>query len=656
MLNVPSMVYNSVSKNEITNYREKLFEQWVQQVVNPVRDEEYNDSVVRSLVIDSWKRSKSYDELDPMHHGSIKSVSDAELKVLVEMSNLHQIAKPILEDAYREYSNTNCLLMLSDENGVVFESLSPKDTYKLAEKTNAVKGSDWSERWAGTNSIGTSIILKQPVQIFSTEHFAYGCHDWVCSSAPIINPVTYELKGTITLAVPTEHITPLSMMETIKLANLIERRFFQYYYKAHEKMHSIYFDSVRNAKGNIVLLLDANGKINRMNNDIPVNEVEQFIAESHYWSRDEIQEWEDVIHVSVTKHNVKVKKIYWEGQVIGAIVTLEKKNNVKKTEKIYTAKYSFQNLVGNSNNFRKIIEIAERSAMSDSNILITGESGTGKELVANAIHNASDRAEYPFIAVNSAAIPRELIASELFGYVPGAFTGADPKGRKGKFELAHKGTIFLDEIGDMPLELQVQLLRVIQEREVYKIGDSKPIPIDVRIIAATNKDLLKEVNKGNFRKDLYYRLNVIPIELPSLKLRKEDIPIIIRDTLETLFVEKKLHVFDITDDALQVLQSYSWPGNIRELKNVIEYAANYTEDGIIRKEHLPKQIRSKVENTLSLITTRLNPVQQAELDWIVSTLKLHDYNIVKATEELGMSRSTIYRKLKQYGYDLNEMK
>lgn len=240
-----------------------------------------------------------------------------------------------------------------------------------------------------------------------------------------------------------------------------------------------------------------------------------------------------------------------------------------------------------------MLHIAHTAAFSDANVLITGDSGTGKEIVAHAIHQASSRRDEPFIAINCSAIPKELLPSELFGYVPGAFTGANPKGKKGKFEEAHKGTLFLDEIADLPLESQVQLLRVIQEQEITRIGSNNPIPIDVRIIAATNKNFQNEISRGKFREDLYYRLNVIPIKLPSLNERREDIPLLAEYFIKRCSKKHFKGPFHITKEAMEILQNYNWPGNIRELQNAIEFAVHFTKDSMIDANDLPENILAK---------------------------------------------------------------
>ncbi len=300
-----------------------------------------------------------------------------------------------------------------------------------------------------------------------------------------------------------------------------------------------------------------------------------------------------------------------EGRIIGAIGKIMfkdvndfyflygKLNKSKNTHKCYDnkseknrrAKYFFKDIVGDSSESNNIKSLAKKSANTNSNVLIVGESGTGKELYAHSIHNASNRRLGPFIKINCGAIPAELLESELFGYEDGAFTGAKKGGKKGKFELANGGTIFLDEIGDMPMCMQVKLLRVIQEREVEKVGSNILKKIDVRIIAATNKNLEKLVEKNKFREDLYYRLNVIRINVPSLRERKEDILLISDFLVKKVSDRLGICIKGISKEGKEYLCNYNWPGNIRELENVIERSANLLDsDFVIKPKHLPKEI------------------------------------------------------------------
>ncbi|MBP2666789.1 MAG: sigma54 specific transcriptional regulator, partial [Firmicutes bacterium] len=304
------------------------------------------------------------------------------------------------------------------------------------------------------------------------------------------------------------------------------------------------------------------------------------------------------------------------------------------------------------------------AATSFSNVLLQGESGTGKELFAQAIHHHSERSEGPFIAVNCGAIPRELISSELFGYEEGAFSGAKRGGRPGKFELAAGGTLFLDEIADMPLEQQVALLRVLQEKKLVRIGGERVIPADVRVICATNKTLLNEVEKGAFRQDLYYRLNVISITVPPLRERGNDIIVLFQHIIDKIGKERG-HKYSVDEKVLECLRRYNWPGNVRELYNVAERVVSISEEQTIMLRHLPPEIYSPQEHADrfelqpfpqvvlgdSIKQQRVLAMEQTEQAEIVAFLNQYGGNISRVAKKLGVARTTIYRKLQRYGID-----
>jgi DNA-binding NtrC family response regulator len=308
-----------------------------------------------------------------------------------------------------------------------------------------------------------------------------------------------------------------------------------------------------------------------------------------------------------------------------------------------TKQYRFHDLVSKSPKMQKIFELARTVAKSNSNILILGESGTGKELLARAIHNESPRANGPFVAVSCVAIPDTLLESELFGHEKGAFTDAIAQ-KKGKFELAHGGTLFLDEIGDISPKMQLTLLRVLEEKEFTRVGGTKPIKVDVRIIAATNRDLQKAVQEGRFRDDLYYRLNVITIQLPPLRERKEDIPLLVQHFIEKFNLQIGKKVERISDEALRILMQYDWPGNVRELENTIERAMVITKGKVITPEDI--EIPGLQKSFLPPESEKtLEAVERAH---ILRVLNETDWNIQRSAQILGIDRTTLYNKIKKY--------
>ena len=320
----------------------------------------------------------------------------------------------------------------------------------------------------------------------------------------------------------------------------------------------------------------------------------------------------------------------------------------EELKRITNENYSFKNIVGSSSTLKDVIEVARKAAKSDFHILITGETGTGKEVFAQVIHYHSKRWAKPFIKVNCAAIPAELLESELFGYEEGAFTGSRKGGKKGKFELANGGTIFLDEIGDMPTAMQAKILRVLQEQEIEKLGSEKTIPISVRVIAATNQNLYEEVKKKKFRDDLYYRLNVIPLHLPPLRDRIEDIPILAQYFLDELNQRYGSHVV-MGETEKGLLQKHSWPGNIRELRNTIKRMYCLSDDVDMMSTQIPDVGVAPIkESRKRSITRPLSAhLEEIERQIILATLEEEDYNIRKTAQRLSVNRGTLYNRIEK---------
>jgi len=355
-----------------------------------------------------------------------------------------------------------------------------------------------------------------------------------------------------------------------------------------------------------------------------------------------------------------------------AVVLRDRTQEVQLEEEASTKMY-LGGLVGNSALMQELFRQIMRAAASEASILITGESGVGKELVAHALHDNSSRAKGPYVRVHCAAFPEQMLEDELFGHARGAFTGATEQ-REGRFEAAHEGTLLLDEIGDVPLNIQVKLLRVLQEREIERLGENKTRKVDVRIIAATHRDLPAMVKRGEFRADLYYRLRVLPLHVPSLRERRDDIPLLVNSMLANMLTRHQGRNLQLSDEALDALKAYNWPGNVRELANAMEYAIVHTEGTSIMAHHLPPEVQGT--NRLAAGTrTGAHPAllpdstltrapaimpryyrapvntQEQEQEIILQALQKAGGNKAEAARKLGMSRTTLWKKLKQYGLD-----
>ncbi|MEW6186378.1 MAG: sigma 54-interacting transcriptional regulator [Thermodesulfobacteriota bacterium] len=329
----------------------------------------------------------------------------------------------------------------------------------------------------------------------------------------------------------------------------------------------------------------------------------------------------------------------------------------KELVSLRSSKYTFNHIVGKSPIISELKKTALKAARTSAPVLILGESGTGKELFAHAIHYASARRMFPFIRLNCAAIPRDLLESELFGYQPGAFTGAGPRGKPGKFELAHQGTVFLDEIGDLPLEMQPKLLRVIEEKETERLGGTRVFKSDFRLIAATHERLEKLVEEGRFRKDLYYRLNVIPIMIPSLRERKEDIPVLAQHLIQTLNNDLGTKVSLLSPEVLCCLERYPWPGNIRELANILERILYSLDGDCIERQHLPIYLQDLTRRTSLSSGDSLKRIRDdSEKETLIQTLQKVNNNKNKAAHLLGIHRTVLYKKMRKHQIPLQPIR
>lgn len=337
-----------------------------------------------------------------------------------------------------------------------------------------------------------------------------------------------------------------------------------------------------------------------------------------------------------------------ENKPIGGVVSFRDLSYLETIQKSLRTESNYHGIIGTHKSIREIITLIEEVAESKSNVLIMGESGSGKEMVANAIQATSLRKNKPFIKINCSVFPPHILASELFGHVKGSYTDAI-KDRIGRFELADGGTIFLDEVAEMPLEMQVQLLRVLQEGTFERIGESITRKVDVRVIAATNKNITEHMHNGKFREDLYYRLNVIPIHIPPLRERKSDIPNLAQHFINKFSMISGKKIFETDDDAMDILVSYDWPGNVRELENAVEYAFARTKDSVIHASKLPPVVRMEAHTGTHKKQIDDIPFAEEEYARIKRALEKHYWNRSRAARELEMGRTTLWRKMKNLG-------
>ena len=628
-----------------------------------IDDPRYNNQIEQS-----WRRCRLA-EVDPIKGVCEKFIP---MKDLAHRSEkLGVLAKPIIDTLYHCVKGSEFVIVLIDREGYILKAVGGLKELKQADRLRFGPGANWAEEFVGTNAIGTALALGHPVQVTGTEHYCESHQLWTCSAAPI-RKQNGEILGFLDISGPRERATAHQLGLIVSTARAIEDRITLD--ESYGELYDInkYLEAVLNSVSDGIIAVNGQGLITGINKVAaksfqchPREVVGKTInASVHYNGR--LQNFFKTRAAGFTKEEILINMPRGQGSCIATAnpVFSEKNDNrgfvltLSPTKQSYflsskpedaIVKFRFVDIVGESKAIRQAIEKAKRVAPGPSTVLILGESGTGKELFAQAIHGASDCRYGPFVPVNCGAIPKELIQSELFGYADGAFTGAKRGGCKGKFEAANGGTLFLDEIGEMPLEMQVNLLRVLEENAVIPVGGKTAMPINVRIIAATQKSLFEEVSRGRFREDLYYRLNVISITLPSLKIREGDIHLLTQYWVDKISRKVGREIKQITPDALSRLENYPWPGNVRELVNAVEHAVNFTTGETLAVKHLPAYLRKEQLKSPRPSEDKIMTLSALEKDAIEKTLLFYGGNITKASKALGIGRNTLYDKMKKYG-------
>lgn len=629
-------------------YNNGLLEKWKDMVINT----NFEQSTIRPVVKNSWHRCRSYG-LDP-HNPQYKILSESEIysSLIPQKEWFYNIAKEYIKKLYQLIEGSGYVITLCDENGYVIDLSGDSNVVELAERTKMIPGSNWKEQQMGSSGMGICLAIREPIQIIGAEHFLNLCHLWTCSAAPIFDSKG-QLLGVLNMSALVKDFNPHTLGMIVSAAKAISNELVVREAKEQLYLSNQYLYTISESTSDGLISVDNDGEIKYFNNvakamleiqpdkPLPIKISHDLGVDKVINSGLTIRDKEiNIKGSSSQKIVVTTQPIFNNQKICGAVTALRIADSNKKTVDPTTigsnAHYTFNDILGKSQSLKKAIRLAKFASNLDSNIMLVGESGTGKEMFSQAIHNISDYQEGPFIAVNCAAIPKELVGSELLGYSEGAFTGARRSGAPGKFELAEGGTIFLDEIESMPLEQQPVLLRILEERRVTRIGGRRAIPLNVNIITATNEDLLEKVQDKSFREDLYYRLNVLCIEIPPLRERQGDIIL-----LADYFLNQFNNAFNVrasfSKEAINLIKSYHWPGNIRELQNAIKQAIFTSEGQVIT----PDQMHIKIDKTepLSLADNELEAIKKA--------LEATGGDIAEASRMLGISRTTIYRKLRK---------
>lgn len=631
-----------------------------------VENREVNPALVPEIVADSWGRSAGYN-VDPYRLNDTEFLSQRALRErLRENKRLLAIADPIIQDLYRLVKGSGYNVFLIDKEGYILAAQGDPDFAAKTQKIMLTVGASWHESVRGTNAIGTTLATGQPVNINGWQHYCRENHFIACSAAPIWGP-DKELLGILDVTGDFRRAHPHTLALVVSAVSLIQHRLALLDSNSKLVVANLHTDTIMESSGEGYVCVDAGDRITRVNNRFARTFgllPEQCLGQPLDLVLDEDQSaWtalldgpgrlDRLLRQASLRHGFtySIRSIWGDKRRwMGAVASIK---NIKHPEQQITVpgnatRYTFADIIGLSPRLQNAKRLAELASRTDSTVLLQGETGTGKEMFAQSIHNAGNRKKGPFVAVNCGVLPKTLIESELFGYEEGAFTGAKRGGRPGKFEQANGGTIFLDEIGDMPLDIQASLLRVLEERQVVRVGGQRPVAVDIRIIAATNKNLVEEAARGNFRPDLFYRLNVLSIDIPSLRDREGDIMELANYFVRVISSRLGKVVNNIASGVKFLFQSYDWPGNIRELENVIERSISFCEGTTITLEDLPQYLKQKqprAGNNYSV--TDLN-LRRLEEQAITEALRKYDNNISKVAQALGIGRNTLYRKMKEY--------
>jgi transcriptional regulator of acetoin/glycerol metabolism len=625
------------------------------------------DGLLRPMVLESWKRSRAFGA-DP-YRDCAGRVDDEELSRRRERrADLREVALPYIQNLFRIVAGTGSLISLGDEDSVILDL----EADESIRTTNNFPhpGTIHSEDAVGTSGMGTALMIDQPVQIQSVEHWMVQNHCWSCNSMPI--HYGGKIIGCLMLSCPTNYAHEHSLGLVVAAVKAIERE-LDLTATLKEKQSLVkQQNAILELVDTGIALIDREGRILRTNkvlNDIFEKAdglVGRHIGELIRANVDFVSLIAN--DMSLNDHEISVRLadkhthlrvstalIKDGGSAESMVIQVRESSDVLRlVNRVAGSKatYTFQDILGKSPALLQCIKLAQNASRGNANVLILGASGTGKELFAQAIHNHSPRRTGPFVAINCGALSRELIQSELFGYEGGAFTGAKKEGNPGRFELADGGTLFLDEIGELPLEAQVNLLRVLQTGEVNRIGAKYAKPIDVRVVVATNKDLSRAVKEKTFRDDLFYRINIFSISLPALRDRPEDIRMLADTMLERYSKTSPLKFQGIAEEVYAIFEKHSWPGNIRELENVVDRAVAVAETAWLTKADLPAYLQDHEAKPVVAAAPGGNgdrrSLKELEYEQLNRLLRDTGGNLREVARRLGIARSTVYNKVKDY--------
>jgi transcriptional regulator of acetoin/glycerol metabolism len=641
---------------------------------------------LRRLIDDSWRRCQGA-SVDPAIYQAPPPIKENSLHSLqTECSELLTASTPVMAAARDFLAETGTVMVLTDQSGTILNLEGDMSTRGAAEDVHLLSGANWSELACGTNAIGTALAVGHAVQIHSAEHYCAGIKRWSCAATVVRDPYDKSILGVVDVSALTESYNRLSLALVLATAGRIENRLAKLELDIRYRLLEECVDRLSSRTTDGVIVFDrrgraikSNGRSSAIISDLGIDAAavgpEGLSSISLRWNKrkdspEDLPEW---------IRREWIEPVIENGEHIGSVLTLPSRRgsvlagsgriSLSAASADAVDKRGFEKIVGKSDALMQAVGRAQQLAKSRVPVLLLGETGVGKDVFARCIHESGTSAGAPFVALNCGGFSRELLSSELFGYAEGAFTGARQGGAIGKIEAASGGTLFLDEIGEMPLDLQPHFLRVLEEGEVYRIGENKPRKVNFRLIAATNRDLRKEIQSGGFRMDLFYRVAVTSINIPSLRDRTDDIALLGEYFLTQLSQRHDMPRRTLSPAVLTVLQRHAWQGNIREFRNVMESMLLTSANSVLDVEDLPPHVLSPLSSASSPAVASAEPtgydaampvadnatpltgMEHAEREVIVNAIIKHGGNMTAAAREAGIAKSTLYVKLKRFGID-----
>jgi len=623
---------------------------------------------VRTVIERSWVRCHSAG-VDPATTRAPSPTSHEDFsRLLHRFRDVIDVGVPVMEQVRESLSESGTMMILTDPFGVILTTEGDPETLEAAEDVRLVNGANWDELVCGTNAIGTALSLKEPVQVHATEHFCAGIKPWSCSAVVVRDPAYGEILGVLDVSGLSSRFHRNWLALAMMTAGRIEAELAARQMESRWRLAEAGLQRVSRSSSSAVMLFDRQGRLVKAEGVTSRSRaslggcgdwsaghrIEAFETDSGHgdaalpdWLR---PEW--------------VQPVMRGGQRLGTVVVLPDPLRREPARRIVDTRATTLTvgqtsttlgpIIGRSTALREALEKAKHLADLDVPVLLQGETGVGKEMFARAIHEGRQRTKGPFVALNCGGLPRDLLASELFGYVDGAFTGAKRSGMIGKIEAARDGTLFLDEIGEMPLDLQPYLLRVLEGGELYPLGASQPRHVQFKLIAATNRDLRADVAAGRFRQDLFYRVSVTTLRIPALRERKEDIVELVEYFNREVSHRHGLSVKRFEAEVIDAFERYAWPGNVREMRNVVEGMVMLTNEDTVTAAALPEEIAVSVTATgctphVSAESAAVPGLDAVERDAISGAIVRRHGNLTMVAKELRISKSTLYLKIDKYG-------